>query len=124
MVNGQTMVFNLCRDKISSENLARVQDYCKNADNSSFAYHIQGSTCTAFNSKEIVAEEIPAKTDGTKQASSNGGLSLTYAVAGSKCIPNDNKEKKLKISLFCDEKQTSMRYLGMEQFHEQCMVEL
>ena len=85
MTKGQTMVFNLCKDKLSSENLAKVQAVCKDPklDTNAYAYHIEGTTCTVFNNDKIEAAEIPKKTDGTAGATANGGLSLTYAIKGS-----------------------------------------
>lgn len=121
---GQAIFFNLCQDKLSAEHLAAVQKICKDPkmDKDAFAYHVESGTCTSFNSS-IKATEIPKKTDGSTGASSNGGLTLTYAVAGSTCIPN-GAEKMMNITLFCDPAQTDLKYMSQKFDKPTCTMEL
>lgn len=92
--------------------------------NSSYAYHIEGKTCTVFNQTKITAEEIPKKTDGSKESTSQGGIALTYSVEGSACAPNGGAEKLMKISLFCNEGATQLKFLNQNFYKEKCMMEL
>lgn len=106
--------------------MAGVKSICPGAaqNNASYAYHVEGKTCTVFNQTKIQAEDIPKKTDGSKESTSQGGVALTYSVEGSSCAPNAGAEKLMKVSLFCNKDATSLKFLKQNFYKEKCMMEL
>ena len=85
-----------------------------------FAYHIEGGKCTAFTQPSINA----TATKSSRRSSTpgvaipkQGGVSLTYKIAGSQC-KGTGEEKAMRVTLLCDKSQEDMKYLDQTFFKQ------